>query len=346
MKSVDPPPLSPGDRAGHLLRANAALADEAAWLGHLNRYLALDGLEPLRLAEGTAPRLLRVNARTPRSIESGPLVSVVMPAWNAAETLEWAANSVLNQTWRPVELLIIDDASDDVTPGIAADLARRDGRVRVLRLPVNAGPYVAKNLALGVARGEFIMGQDADEWAHPERIERRMATMQANPRLRGVHDRMLRVRKDGRVAQFGQRGGGDDSRMLRVSFSGACFERRFFVERLGHFDTVLFGADAELLDRAERLLGGDYAGQWLPGVLSMDDPRTLSRHPEHGISRKTGLSPVRLAYRDAYRAWHATPGPESTPLPFPHEPRLFPAPDVMLVPAATAGAASDGFPVS
>lgn len=331
VSSVDLPPPSRTERGGHLLRANAALADEAAWLGHLNRYLATFGLAPLELNPGPGSRLLRVGAVTPRRIETGPRVSVLMPAWNAAETLEWAAGSVLQQSWRPLELLIIDDASTDATGGIAAELARRDRRVRVLRLPKNAGPFVAKNVAARAASGDFITGLDADEWAHPERLERLMALLLADGRLRGTRDGMLRVRRDGRIAQFGQREAGDDAKILRPCFSGACFERRFFLQELGGFDTVRFAADGELIERAQRLLGAGFDEQRMPGALSMDGPETLSRHPEHGISRRTGLSPVRQQYRENYLAWHAGLGPGEGALPFPHEPRRFEAPEPMRV---------------
>lgn len=342
MNRADSPlPSNSPDRAGHLFRANDALDNERQWLAHLNRYLALFDLEPLTLAPARkwrglrrekVSRFLRLRARTPRRVETGPLVTVIMPAFNAEATLDFAARSVLNQTWRPLELILIDDASTDATPRIAERLARKDSRVRLLRNAVNVGPYVARNRAIQIAHGEFITGQDADEWAHPERIERQTAFMLADPNIKASHDMMLRMKKNGRIPPYGQKDPAADSRILQRAWAGVFYERQFLNERLGYFDSLRFGADGELLARARRLLGENFRVNRALGILSLDDPASLSRHPVHGVSRKTGLSPVRLEYRNAYRAWHETLSPEDARLPFPHYPRRFPAPGAMLVP--------------
>lgn len=341
--SHPPAATSSSDRAGHLFRANDALKDEAEWLAHLNCYVALFDLETLDLAPAKQwrgfrprkiPRFLRLRARTPRRIETGPLVTVIMPFWNAASTLEFAVRSVLNQSWRPLELILIDDASDDASPQIAKRLAREDSRMHLLRNSVNVGPYVSRNRALQIARGEFITGQDADEWAHPERIERQTAFMLADRSLKASHDMMLRMKQNGRVALFGQKDAATDDRILQKAWAGCFYERQFMNESLGYFDSLRFGADGEFLARARRLLGDGFAVNRRLGILSLDDPQSLSRDPVHGISRETGLSPVRLEYRDAYRAWHATLSPHAGDmcLPFPHHPRRFPAPEAIVVP--------------
>lgn len=97
--------------------------------------------------------------QTPRP----PLVSVVMPAFNAARTLAEAMRSVLNQTIVDVELIVVDDASLDDTRIVANALAKIDSRVRVLCTPVNSGAAVARNLGMSKARGEFIAFLDSDD---------------------------------------------------------------------------------------------------------------------------------------------------------------------------------------
>lgn len=92
------------------------------------------------------------------------LVSVVMPNYNGEEFLEAAVESVLEQDYRPLELLVVDDGSSDRSPGILAELERaHPEQVRWLSQP-NRGPYPARNLGLSRARGEFIAFLDADDY--------------------------------------------------------------------------------------------------------------------------------------------------------------------------------------
>ncbi len=99
-------------------------------------------------------------------------VSVVIPAFNAARTLDRAARSALAQTMRSVEVIIVDDGSDDDTFACALRLANEDDRVVPIRLTENVGPGRARNSAIDVARGEWIAVLDADDTYSVERLER------------------------------------------------------------------------------------------------------------------------------------------------------------------------------
>lgn len=101
---------------------------------------------------------------------SAPLVSVYLPTRNRAALLREAAESVLSQTWRDFELLIVEDASEDDTAQVVAGLARRDSRVRAFRLPEARGAPAARNRALAEARGRFITGLDDDDLMLPGRL--------------------------------------------------------------------------------------------------------------------------------------------------------------------------------
>ena len=101
-----------------------------------------------------------------------PRVSVVLPAYNVAGSLPAAVASALNQSLASVEVLIADDGSSDGTAGVAAELARRDPRVRVLRSERNAGAAAARNRALAAARGDWLALLDADDSFAPDRLER------------------------------------------------------------------------------------------------------------------------------------------------------------------------------
>jgi hypothetical protein len=123
------------------------------WLHFLNKYLAYFHPTKYRIAVGLGrgsrfDRLRPAGIGTLSQREDGPLVSVLMPVYNASATLEMAVRSILDQTWRRLELLLIDDCSGDGSLALAHALAKRDVRVKVLALRNNGGPYIAKNVAL------------------------------------------------------------------------------------------------------------------------------------------------------------------------------------------------------
>lgn len=107
-------------------------------------------------------------------------MSVVMPCYNAAATVERALVSLSVQTYKKVGIVVIDDGSDDGTAAILAAHAQRDGRIRVIRQE-HAGIVAALNTGLGAARGELIARMDADDESHPERLARQVAFLAAHP---------------------------------------------------------------------------------------------------------------------------------------------------------------------
>jgi glycosyltransferase involved in cell wall biosynthesis len=112
-----------------------------------------------------------------------PLVSIVIPVYNAGQYLRPAVESVLDQTYRNLEVIIIDDGSTDGAVDSIADL--KDTRLRIVRQD-NAGKPAAMNRALSIITGEFYAINDADDLSHPSRIERQVRCLQENPFLAAV----------------------------------------------------------------------------------------------------------------------------------------------------------------
>jgi succinoglycan biosynthesis protein ExoO len=108
----------------------------------------------------------------PRQAISDDSVTVLIAAYNSGPFLHRAVRSALNQTWPPLEVLIIDDGSTDNTAEVAWKLRLADPRVQLLLLPENGGPARTRNAGLGVARGEWVAVLDADDAFLPERLER------------------------------------------------------------------------------------------------------------------------------------------------------------------------------
>jgi glycosyltransferase involved in cell wall biosynthesis len=101
------------------------------------------------------------------------LVSVIVPAYNAADSLPATLDSVISQTYRRTEVLVVDDGSSDATAEIACSYARRDARVRLLQQS-NAGVAAARNLALRQSTGEFVAPIDADDIWYPEKLAKQV----------------------------------------------------------------------------------------------------------------------------------------------------------------------------
>ncbi len=108
-----------------------------------------------------------------------PLISCIVPVFNGERYLSEALESILQQTYRPLEIIVADDGSTDGTAAVAASYREQ---VTYLR-QANAGPGAARNLGLSATRGEFVAFLDADDLWHPEKLARQIARFQARPEL-------------------------------------------------------------------------------------------------------------------------------------------------------------------
>lgn len=120
---------------------------------------------------------------TERDDGGAPRVSVILPAYNAADCLPSALESVLDQSFRDIEVIVVDDGSRDATAAVAAAAARADARVRLLAggtgARKNMGAAAARNRAMAAARGEWLALLDADDRFEPGRLARLVALAQA-----------------------------------------------------------------------------------------------------------------------------------------------------------------------
>lgn len=113
-----------------------------------------------------------------------PLVSVIMPVYNTAEFVTDAIESILSQTYRNFELIVIDDGSTDNTPEILRDYKSRYPKtICLITLKRNIGDSQTTNIGFRVAKGEFIARMDADDVSHPERIVKQVAYMLKHPKV-------------------------------------------------------------------------------------------------------------------------------------------------------------------
>ena len=98
-----------------------------------------------------------------------PLLSVIVPVYNVEDFLDQCLDSIVNQTYRNLEILVVDDGSTDGSGALCDQWAQRDARIRVIH-QANGGLSAARNTALDVMSGELVMMVDSDDVLHPESI--------------------------------------------------------------------------------------------------------------------------------------------------------------------------------
>ena len=108
---------------------------------------------------------------------SRALVSVIVPSYNASRYISETLESVLAQTYRNFEVIVIDDGSTDHTPDIVADYGRGDSRIRLVSQP-NSGVGAARNRGIAEASGAFIAPLDADDVWYPQKLEKQVESLE------------------------------------------------------------------------------------------------------------------------------------------------------------------------
>jgi len=103
------------------------------------------------------------------------MITVIMPAYNSERTIAASIESVFSQTYVGWRLIVVDDCSSDATASIAAEFARRDARVRVIRNETNLGVSASRNKAIALAESEWIAFLDSDDLWDAAKLEKQLA---------------------------------------------------------------------------------------------------------------------------------------------------------------------------
>jgi glycosyltransferase involved in cell wall biosynthesis len=115
-----------------------------------------------------------------------PRVTLCLPVRNGQQSIRKALDSALSQDFQDLEVAISDNASDDETPEVLREYARRDSRLRVSTNPENVGLLENVNIAFRMARGEFVRLLGSDDWLEPQCISRCVEALEARPEAVGV----------------------------------------------------------------------------------------------------------------------------------------------------------------
>jgi glycosyltransferase involved in cell wall biosynthesis len=133
------------------------------------------------------------------SMTDQPLVSVVMPVYNAGEYLVEAIESILNQTYTNFEFIIVDDASTDNSFEILKSFEKRYKNIKVYRNRRNVGVSTAVKRAIDKVKGQYLARMDADDIATPDRLEKQVAYLQSHKRTVAIGGQCLLIDKDSNI---------------------------------------------------------------------------------------------------------------------------------------------------
>lgn len=329
----------------HLAAANLIAARRGlgpSWERHLAWLFARYGLPGVALVSEdentTRDAFDRLRARRPLwSHNIGPLVSVMMPAYNAAQTIETALLSLSAQSWRNLEILVIDNGSTDTTTEIVQRLIQQDPRIQLLDGSAEPGAYPARNIGLASAQGAFITLLDADDWAHPVRIARQVRALMQAPEKAASVSHWVRTEPDLSFTRWW-----GDSGLIHRNASSLLI-RAELRDRLGYWDRARAGADSEYYARIRAVYGAQTITEVSPGLpLSFGRVSATSLTQSRATAITSQYQGPRRDYDRAGRRWHARL-PESKALPLPQYPerRPFPIPSELALSDAAAAVEPD-----
>ncbi|KIQ71410.1 hypothetical protein Wenmar_04120 (plasmid) [Wenxinia marina DSM 24838] len=273
------------------------------WISGVLQSHGLSGLK-LRDDPDAATSYDRLDADTSglATVADGPKVTVLVAAYDAAATLPTALRSLQAQTWRNLEILVLDDCSPD--EGRMAEAARRigrdDPRIRLIQMERNGGAYIARNRGLDEATGEFVTIHDADDWSHPQKIEIQMRHMLAHPETMGCTSEQARATEDLGFYWLRHTGG-----FVIFNTSSFLFRRAPMREHLGYWDTVRFGADSELIRRMQIRFGDEAVSRLETGPLSFQRESGGSATTDSVTGLGDTPYGARRAYKQAQEHHHA-----------------------------------------
>lgn len=233
-----------------------------------------------------------------RPCESGDnTVTVLMTAFNAEKTIVQSIDSLLNQSWQALDIIVIDDASTDRTAEVVRT-AFGHHQVRLICLPKNVGTFAAKSIGANFATGEYLTCQDADDFAHPQKIEKQIIPLINNPALQASVSYSVRILQNGHYYTRKY------YPFLRLNPTSLMFRKERVEHETGLWHLVRTGADSELYARLKTVYGDD-------GMISIRQPLTIgSSLPNslmncelYGTQNKASRL-RRLAYMESWRCWH------------------------------------------
>jgi tetratricopeptide (TPR) repeat protein len=307
-----------------ILRDNYRYRDS---IEQLNQISIAGGYAPIESTGSKAELTIDyLQCKNEVSIERSEMVSVIMTVYQHDDWLPIAISSILQQTYRNLELIIVDDASNDDTWEYLQQFVKLDRRIRLIKLDTNVGTYVAKNEGMLYSKGDYIAFMDADDWVHPQKLAAQIDILQ-NSDIVATTCGFFRVDRNSNL-EF------KPDKPLSPACISLCFKKNSVLPKIGFFDAARTMADSEYENRLKIVFGTH-------SIQQISEPLLISMRHEHSISGG-GWESTKLAWHGnqisqypyiiAYQTWHGNlKNHDSNPyLPHPLDYRRFDCPQQFL----------------
>ncbi|MDR0762728.1 MAG: glycosyltransferase [Campylobacteraceae bacterium] len=280
----------------YLLKSNILNFSPKEQLNALSSFLVSRGLaKVLALDETKCVSVANIKCvALPKKSGKMPLVSVLMTSYNTSSYVKYSLESILAQTYKNLEIIVVDDNSTDETPKIIKEIAAEDKRVKFFANKINIGTYASKTLALKHAKGEFIACHDSDDFAHNEWIKRQIKPLLKNSALIAAVSQWIKIDECGRYCARSA------YPLLKLHSTSLLFRKKIVLEKTGSWDIVRTGADSEFYARLKLVFGKEAIKYIkLPLIIGAYRKNSLTASVEDGYD-----SHARLKYWEAWTKWH------------------------------------------
>jgi hypothetical protein len=265
----------------------------------LELYFTNRGLAPISKINNIFPMYIN-NIRCSYDvckIDMRKKISVIMTVYNCESLVKDSIESLLNQTYKNIEIIIIDDGSSDSTYEVIENLQiKNSSRIHLFRSIRNQGTYVAKNIGLCHASGDLITFHDSDDWAHPQRIEEHVKVHNNQEDVVASISQLVRIQPNGLF--FSK----EIFPLDRLCLSSLMFDRTV-ISHIGFFRSGRVGNDSEYFERLKTFVPGKIVKVNKVLTLCAQRPNSLTTNAETGIEA-FGVNNKRVHAWKRWRTWH------------------------------------------
>lgn len=219
----------------------------------LNSYFHLENLLRVDLKDAQKPLYIDnfSDHTVTEQISNMTNVSIIVTTYNEVGLIRHSIKSLLAQTYRSIEVILVDDASSDKTVKVFEQTCQENNfsNYKIIRMKKNSGPFITRNIGIQYTRGKYITFHDADDWAHPQRMEEQVKALETNNKVASI-SQLVRVKPNGEI--FSKH----IYPLNRIAMVSLMIKREV-LEELGFFYTDLLGADTEYFDRINYFYGSE-----------------------------------------------------------------------------------------